>query len=57
MDLILYSQRLALTPFDGSDVDFSIELFTDAEVRRFTGGPMTKDQIRNEISNLSLIHI
>lgn len=51
MDLVVYSERLVLTPFDGSDVDFSIELFTDAEVRRYAGGPMTEGQIRREISN------
>lgn len=51
MNLTLYSQRLVLTPFDASNVDFSIELFTDAEVRKYTGGPMTEDQIRNEMPN------
>ena len=53
MNLTLHTQRLVLTPFDGSDVDFSIELFTDAEVRRYAGGPMTEDQILAEIPNWS----
>lgn len=53
MNLVLYSQRLILTPFDGSDVDFSIELFTNGEVRRYTGGPMSEDQIRAEITSWS----
>ena len=26
MDLVLYSERLALTPFDASDVDLAIEI-------------------------------
>lgn len=51
MNLVLYSQRLILTPFDGSDVGFSIALFTDAEVRRYTGGVMAEDEIRKEMSN------
>ena len=51
MNLVLYSERLLLTPFDASDVEFSIELFADAEVRRYTGGAMAEDEIRREIPN------
>jgi len=31
MNLILYSERLALTPFDASDVDFAIEVVATFE--------------------------
>ena len=51
MNLVLHSRRLVLRPFDGSDVDFSIELFTDPEVRRYAGGPMAENKIRAEMPN------
>lgn len=51
MDSVLYSKRLALTPFDMSDVDLAIETFTDPDVRRFTGGVMEEGEIRKEMSN------
>jgi RimJ/RimL family protein N-acetyltransferase len=51
MNLVLYSSRLALTPFDASDVDIAIEMFTDPEVLKFAGGVMEEATIRNEMPN------
>lgn len=51
MNLVLYSKRLTFTPFNASDVDLSIELFTDAEVLKFAGGVMEEDEIRRDMSN------
>ena len=51
MNLVLYSKRLTFTPFNASDVDLAIELFTDAEVLKFAGGVMEEDEIRRDMSN------
>lgn len=51
MNLVLHSQRLALIPFEGTDLDIAIEVFTDPEVRRFAGGAMDESDIRGEMSN------
>lgn len=50
MNLVLYSERLALAPFDVTDVDITIEMFTDPEVLRFAGGTMDEAEIRRDIS-------
>jgi len=51
MNLVLYSKRLTFTPFDASDVDLAMEMFTDAEVLKFAGGVMEEDEIRRDMSN------
>jgi len=51
MNLVLYSERLTLTPFDASDVDLAIEMFTDPDVLKFAGGVMEEEEIRIEMSS------
>ena len=50
MNLVLYSERLALVPFDVADVDIAVEMFTDPEVLRFAGGTMAEAEIRRDMS-------
>ena len=45
---VLHTDRLMLTPFDESDVDICIELFTNPEVVRYAGKVMAEDDIRSE---------
>ena len=49
MDRALNTQRLTLIPFDRSDVDIALELFTSPEVRRFAGGVMTAEDVRTSM--------
>jgi RimJ/RimL family protein N-acetyltransferase len=49
MNPVLYTDRLTLTPFNMSDVDIAVELFTDPEVLRFTGGVMEEEEVRREL--------
>ena len=51
MNLVLYSERLALTPFDASDLELCLEMFTDPDVVGFVGGVMSEEEIRGEMSN------
>jgi ribosomal-protein-alanine N-acetyltransferase len=51
MNLTLSSERLLLNPFDPSDIDFCVEMFTDPAVLRFAGGPMSELAIRGQMSN------
>ncbi len=51
MNLVFYSERLTFTPFDASDVDLAIEMFTDADVLKFAGGVMEEDEICRQMSN------
>jgi len=51
MNLVLYSKRLVLAPFDASDVDIAIEMFTDPDVLRFVGGVLKEHQIHAEMSD------
>ena len=51
MKLVLYTDRLTLIPFHMSDVDIAVELFTDPEVLRFTGGVMEEEEVRRELPN------
>lgn len=51
MNLVLHSERLILTPYDHSDLDLAIEMFTDPDVRKYAGGVMEEDEIRGQISN------
>lgn len=49
MGPILHSERLTLRPYQMSDVDIAIEVFTDPEVMRFAGGAKSEDTIREEL--------
>ena len=51
MSLVLYSERLTLTPFDAADVDLAIEMFTDPDVLKFAGGIVEEGEIRKDMSN------
>lgn len=51
MELVLFSERLVLTPFSADETDLAIEMFTDAEVRRYAGGAMQEDEIRAQLDN------
>lgn len=51
MNLVLHSERLTFTPFDQTDVDLAIEMFTDPEVLEFAGGAVTEHVIRKELPN------
>ena len=49
MDLVLHTERMTLIPFDASDVDIAIEMFTDPEVLKFAGGVMDEEEVRREL--------
>jgi RimJ/RimL family protein N-acetyltransferase len=49
MNLELHSERLVLTPFAPTDLDISLEMFTDPEVTKFAGRCMTRAAIRREL--------
>jgi RimJ/RimL family protein N-acetyltransferase len=51
MKPVLHTHRLTLIPFDVSDVDISLELFTNPKVLRFAGGVMDEDEIRAQMPN------
>ena len=51
MNLELYSERLVLTPFATTDLDISLEMFTDPEVTRYAGRCMTKAAICKQLPN------
>lgn len=51
MNLLLSSERLTLTPFDASDLDLAIEMFTDPEVCKYAGGVIQEGEIREEMPN------
>lgn len=51
MILVLHTERLTLIPFDESDVELAIEMFTDADVLKFAGGAVEEHEIRKEMSN------
>jgi len=53
MNLVLHSERLTLSPYDASDVDLSIEMFTDPEVLRYAGGVMGEDEIRGQMADVT----
>jgi ribosomal-protein-alanine N-acetyltransferase len=44
--LSMQSERLAIRPFDANDTDIVVQLFTDPEVRRYTGGAMTVEEVQ-----------
>ena len=49
MNLVLHSERLTLTPYSLADADFAVELFSDPDVRKYTGGKMEEDAIRSKM--------
>jgi RimJ/RimL family protein N-acetyltransferase len=49
MKLVLYTDRLTLIPLHMSDVDIAVELFTDPEVLRFTGGVLEEEEVHREL--------
>lgn len=51
MGLILYSERLKFEPFDVTDVDIAIDMFTDPDVLKYAGGAVAAAEIRQELSN------
>jgi ribosomal-protein-alanine N-acetyltransferase len=50
MNFILHSERLTLTPFDASDLDLAIEMFTDPDVTKYADGVIEEDEIRRDFS-------
>ena len=50
MELVLRTERLTLIPFDENDIDIALELFTNREVRRYAGGVMPAQEIRDSMS-------
>lgn len=51
MELILLTDRLRLRPTDESDLDLSLEMFTDPDVVEYVCDLMTESEIRNEHPN------
>jgi RimJ/RimL family protein N-acetyltransferase len=51
MNLALHTDRLTLLPLNMSDVDIAVELFTNPEVLRFTGGVMKQEEVHGELPN------
>jgi ribosomal-protein-alanine N-acetyltransferase len=51
MNLELLTARLRLTPLIDTDIDLSLEMFTDPEVVKFVCDLMSEDEIRTEMSN------
>ena len=49
MKLVLYTDRLTLIPLHMSDGDIAVELFTDPEVLRFTGGVLEEEEVHREL--------
>ena len=53
MNLVLHSERLTLSPYAVTDIDLSIEMFTDPEVLRYAGGALPEDEIRGQMANVT----
>jgi ribosomal-protein-alanine N-acetyltransferase len=51
VNLELHSDRLVLTPLAPTDLDISIEMFTDPEVVRYAGRPMTRTSIHRDLAS------
>lgn len=49
MELVLTSDRLRLTPLLADDIDLAIEMFTDPQVVKYLGGPMSVAEIHAEM--------
>lgn len=46
---MLHSERLTLNPFDETDVDIALELFTNPEVLRYVGGVMKPEEVHEDM--------
>ncbi len=53
MNLVFHSERLTLAPFSPDDIDLSFAMFTDPVVLEYTGGVMSKADIRAKIPDWS----
>ena len=51
VNIVLHTERLTLIPFDTSDVDIVIDLFTDPVVMKFTSSLMEEEEVRRQIPN------
>ncbi len=51
MDLVLFSERLMLTPYSADEVDMALAMFTDPEVLRYAGGAMPEKEILASMDN------
>lgn len=51
MDLVFYSRRLRLAPFEKADIDLSVDMFTDPQVLKHAGGPMSESAIHRSLSS------
>ncbi len=49
METVIHSERLSLRPYRLSDLDITTELFADARVRQYAGGPMPVAEIRRQM--------
>ena len=49
MELVLFTERLKLTPFAEADVDIALAMFTDPEVQRYAGGVITAAEVHAEL--------
>ena len=50
MDLQLTTKRLALRPLLMSDVGLVIEMFTDHQIMKYAGGPISEEKINAEMA-------
>ena len=46
----LYTERCCIKPFEKTDIDAAIPLFTDERVREFLGGVITEDAAREKLN-------
>jgi len=53
MKLVLHSKRLTLSPYAVTDIDLSLEMFTDPEVLRYAGGALGEVEIRGQMANVT----
>ena len=51
MQLSFSTERLDIVPLTVDDLDLVVEVFTDPEVRRYTGGPMDESDLRHEMAS------
>lgn len=51
MDLVLFSERLMLTPYSDDELELALAMFTDEEVLRYAGGAVSENEIRADMQN------
>ncbi len=51
MNLVLHSDRLVLTPYSHDEAELAVAMFTDPEVMRYAGGPVSRDTILASMDN------